>query len=459
MSSQMSRLGSCAILRRYSFCLIPRHSRRLSVHEFSNPFILAHAGMTSHAFSLVFLAFLLFSTGLQLWLKTRHLRHVAAHRNAVPADFAQHIDLAAHQKAADYTVAKAQFARWSILWDALVLAGLTVGGILGWLDGLSRHLGGHGVAAGLVLVALLSLLSGALSLPFSVYSTFVLEAQFGFNKTTPRLFVVDLIKSTLLGAVLGLPLIALVLWLMDAAGDLWWLYAWAAWVGFGLLVMAIYPTFIAPLFNRFTPLDDAALKARIDALLEKCGFAANGVFVMDGSRRSSHGNAYFTGFGKTKRIVFFDTLIERLEPLEIEAVLAHELGHFKRRHIIKRMVTMYGLGLLTLGLLGLLKSTSWFYGGLGVAQPSTAAALVLFFLALPVFTFPFGWIASRGSRQHEYEADEYAGDVSKGAALVSGLVKLYRDNAATLTPDPLHSLFYDSHPPAALRIAALKANV
>ncbi|QDQ28351.1 M48 family metallopeptidase [Chitinimonas arctica] len=413
--------------------------------------------MTSHAFSLIFLAFLIFSTALQLWLKTRHLRHVLAHRDAVPPDFAGQIDLAAHQKAADYTAAKMRFARLGVAWDALLLLGFTLGGGIRWLDAIAHQLAGPGLVAGLLLVVGLGILNGLLSLPFSLYSTFVLEARFGFNKTTPALFLIDLLKSTLLGAALGLPLIALVLWLMAAAGGLWWLYAWVAWVAFGLAMMAIYPSFIAPIFNKFTPLEDVALKDRIDALLQKCGFESNGVFVMDGSRRSSHGNAYFTGFGKTKRIVFFDTLVERLEPLEVEAVLAHELGHYKRRHIVKRLVTMYGLGLVTLAVLGLLKDADWFYAGLGVAAPSTATALVLFFLALPVFTFPFAWIASRGSRKHEYEADHYAAQVSSAGALISGLVKLYRDNAATLTPDPLHSLFYDSHPPATLRIAALRA--
>ncbi|GAB3247381.1 M48 family metallopeptidase [Chitinimonas naiadis] len=413
--------------------------------------------MTAHAFSLVFLFFLVFSTVLQLWLKTRHLHHVLAHRAAVPADFASQIELDAHQKAADYTAAKVRFGRIGIVWESLILAGFTLGGGVGWLDGKAHELAGNGVWAGLALIVGLTVVNGILSLPFSLYSTFVLEARFGFNKTTLGVFIADLIKSTLLGAALGLPLVALVLWLMDAAGSLWWLYAWAAWVTFGLVLMAVYPNFIAPLFNKFTPLADASLKDRIDALLKKCGFESNGVFVMDGSKRSSHGNAYFTGFGKTKRIVFFDTLIERLEPLEVEAVLAHELGHYKRRHIIKRMVTMYGMGLITLAILGLLKDAGWFYAGLGVAVPSTAAALVLFFLSLSVFTFPFGWIASRGSRKHEYEADHYAAEVSDAEALVSGLVKLYRDNAATLTPDPLHSLFYDSHPPAALRIAALRA--
>ena len=414
--------------------------------------------MTAHAFSFVFIAFLVFSTGLQLWLKGRHLRHIVAHRAAVPADFAGDITLEEHQKAADYTAAKVRFARVAIAWDAFILLEFTRGGVIAWLDSVAHHLAGQGIAAGLVLVAGVSLVSGLLGLPFLIYSTFVLEARFGFNKQTPMLFVVDLIKSTLLGAALGLPLVALVLWLMNAAGPMWWLYAWAAWVAFGVLMMAIYPTVIAPLFNKFTPLADEGLKARIDALLTKCGFASNGVFVMDGSKRSSHGNAYFTGFGKTKRIVFFDTLVERLQPLEVEAVLAHELGHYKRRHVIKRMVVMYVLGLVTMAVLGYLKGSDWFYAGLGVAQPSTAAALVLFFLVLGTFTFPFAWLASRTSRKHEYEADAYAAEVSSADALVSGLVKLYRDNASTLTPDPIHSLFYDSHPPASLRITALRAS-
>jgi STE24 endopeptidase len=382
---------------------------------------------------------------------------VIAHRAAVPADFAASISLEDHQKAADYTAAKVRFSRIMIAWDALILGAFTLGGGIAWLDRQAHALAGQGVGAGLALIAGLALVNGVLGLPFSLYATFVLEARFGFNKTTLGLWVADLVKSTLLGAALGLPLVALVLWLMDKAGVAWWFYAWAAWVAFGLLIMAVYPKFIAPLFNKFTPLADESLRTRIDALLAKCGFASNGVFVMDGSRRSSHGNAYFTGFGKTKRIVFFDTLVERLEPIEVEAVLAHELGHYKRHHIIKRMIMIYGTGFAMMALLGLLKNADWFYGGLGVTTPSTAAALVLFFLALPVFTFPFAWLSSYGSRKHEYEADAYAAEVSEARALISGLVKLYRDNANTLTPDPLHSLFYDSHPPAALRIAALHA--
>lgn len=413
--------------------------------------------MTAHAFRLIFIGFLVFSTAFQLWLKTRHLRHVLARRDAVPADFADGISLDEHRKAADYTVAKARFARVTLVWEAVLLLAFTLGGGIAWLDGVAHAVASGGVKAGLALFVGFSVVSGVLGLPFSLYSTFVLEARFGFNRMTLKVWLGDLVKGAVLSAVLGLPLAALVLWLMDVAGSAWWLYAWAAWVAFGLLVQALYPPFIAPIFNKFTPLDNAALKARIDALLTRCGFASNGVFVMDGSKRTSHGNAYFTGYGQSKRIVFFDTLVERLEPLEVEAVLAHELGHYKRRHIVKRLVVIYAMSFIALALLGVLKNAGWFYSGLGVQAPSTAAALLLFFLALPAFTFPFGWLTSYGSRKHEYEADAYAVEVSSGGALVSGLVKLYRDNAATLTPDPLHSLFYDSHPPASLRIAALRA--
>jgi len=412
--------------------------------------------MTPTLFTLIFLLALALTAVLQCWLKARQISHVLAHRDAVPAAFAAVIDLKSHQHAADYTVAKARFARLSALFDILVLLGLTLGGGIAALDSLAQRWAGNGIGGGLLLIALVMAVSGVLSLPWSLWSTFRLEERFGFNKTTPKLFIADLIKSTLLGLMLGMPLAGLVLYFLQAAGNIWWLYAWGAWVLFGLAVMAIFPTYIAPLFNKFQPLDNAELKARIDGLLGKCGFQSNGVFVMDGSRRSSHGNAYFTGFGKTKRIVFFDTLIERLQGDEMEAVLAHELGHFAHRHIIKRMLTTYTIAFFALALAGLLKNADWFYMGLGVATPSNAAFLLLFLFALPVFTFPLGWIGSRSSRKHEYEADQYAVAHASAEALESGLVKLYQDNASTLTPDPLHSLFYDSHPPAALRIAALK---
>lgn len=411
--------------------------------------------MTSSIFSLIFIAVLSFTTLLQLWLKTRHIRHVAAHRNQVPAAFAAAIDLASHQRAADYTIAKARFARASLVFEALVLLAFTLGGGIAALDGVAHQMAGDGIVGGLVLIALVSVVSSAVSLPWSIWATFRLEASFGFNKTTPAVFVGDLVRSAAVGAVLGLPLAAAVLYFLQAAGGWWWLYAWLAWVAFGVGLLLIFPKYIAPLFNKFTPLESPELRGRIDALLAKCGFAANGVFVMDGSRRSSHGNAYFTGMGKTKRIVFFDTLVERLQVHEIEAVLAHELGHFAHRHVVQRLVTMYGMAFVALAIAGLLYDAAWFYHGLGVPTPSHAAFLLLLLYVLPEFSFPIGALRSRVSRKHEYEADSYAAQHASAAALQSGLVKLYQDNAATLTPDPLHSLFYDSHPPAALRIAAL----
>lgn len=412
--------------------------------------------MSADTFTLVFLIALSCSVALQLWLKWRHRRHVLAHRDRVPAEFAAAIPLADHQKAADYTVAKIDFACIGVVWDALWLLLFTYGGGIAWLDELARSWTGGSLTGGLLLIVLLAVVNGALGLPFSLWSTFVLEARFGFNKTTPAVFFADLIKGSLLGAALLLPLAALVLWFLGHAGHLWWLYAWGAWLAFAVIMMAIGPNLIMPLFNKFTPLPDESLKARVESLLSRCGFKSNGVFVMDGSKRSSHGNAFFAGFGRTKRIVFFDTLLERLTPAQIEAVLAHELGHFVHRHVLKRLVAMFAMAFVMLALLGWVKNQGWFFEGLGVTSPSDAAALILFFLALPVFTFPFGWIGSYVSRRHEYEADRYAVAQTGREALVEGLVRLYRDNAATLTPDPLHSLFYDSHPPASLRIAAMK---
>lgn len=411
--------------------------------------------MTS--FSFVFLFALLAATGLQLWLKTRQLRHVAAHRATVPADYAALIPLEAHQKAADYTSAKTRFARWVLLWDAVLVWALTLGGGIGLLDAWARRVAGEGLMGGLLLFLALGAVTGLMGLPWSWWSTFRIEQRFGFNTMTPKLWVQDAIKGTLLSAALGLPLAALVLWLVTVSGPLWWLYAWIVWVVFVLLLQAIAPSVIMPLFNRFEPLADGPMRRRIEALLAKCGFASNGVFVMDGSKRSSHGNAFFAGIGAKKRIVFFDTLLDRLSEDEVEAVLAHELGHYAHRHVVKRMVVGFGVALGALALLGWLMAQPWFYSGLGVVHPSNAAAFALFFVALPVFTVPFAWIGSRASRSHEYEADRYAARHSSASALIAGLTKLYRDNAATLTPDPLHSLFYDSHPPAALRIAALRA--
>lgn len=419
--------------------------------------------MIDHAaaplFSSLFLAAVLLSLGLRLWLNHRQLRHVAAHRESVPPAFADRIGLAAHHKAADYTRARGLLGRIDLLVDTGWLLLLTWGGLLRWLDSFwSQHF--SGIAYGIALLFSVGLLSSLLDLPLSIYRQFVLEQRFGFNRMTPGLFVADLFKGAALSAVIGAPLLAAVLWLMGAMGEYWWLYVWLFWSAFNLLLMFIYPTWIAPLFNKFTPLPDGELRQRIEALLARCGFTSGGLFVMDGSRRSAHGNAYFTGFGRNKRIVFFDTLLEKLSPVETEAVLAHELGHFRLRHVPQRLILMFALSLAMLALLGQLLPAPWFYAGLGLdpatATGNTALALLLFFLALPVFTFPLTPLSSVLSRRHEYQADAYAHQHASSEALIQALVKLYEENAATLTPDPLHSLFYDSHPPAALRIAHLQ---
>ena len=416
--------------------------------------------MLSSAFSVSFVVFLLLTLGLRYWLARRHIGHVLRHRDAVPAEFAEKIPLSAHQKAADYTVAKTRFGLWAALWNTLVLTGFT---LLGGLQALSTallHATGPGMVHQILLIVAFAIVSGALDLPFSYYRQFVLEERFGFNKMTLGLWIADAIKGSLVGAVIGLPLVWVVLALMDRTGALWWLYAWLVWSGFQLLMMVLYPTVIAPLFNKFTPLADDKLKDRIEALMARVGFASKGLFVMDGSKRSAHGNAYFSGFGANKRIVFFDTLLSRLAPPEIEAVLAHELGHFKLKHIIKRIAVMFALSLAFLALLGWLKTQVWFYTGLGVmpllGQANDAMALLLFSLALPVFTFPFSPLTSITSRKHEFEADAFAASHSDARDLVSALVKMYEDNASTLTPDPIHSAFYDSHPPASVRIRQLR---
>lgn len=405
-------------------------------------------------FTLVFLAALLLSLALRLGLARRQIAHVQAHRGAVPAEFSARVSLEAHQKAADYTVARNRFSMAATLLEALVLLGFTLGGGIQALHGLWQEwLPDSPLGYGLGLIGSVTLISGAIDLPFAWYRQFVLEERFGFNRMTPTLFLTDLLKSTLLGAAIGAPVVLAVLWLMGSMGENWWLYVWLFWSGFNLLLLFIYPTWIAPLFNKFAPLEAGELKSRIEALLARCGFAASGLFVMDGSKRSAHGNAYFTGFGKNKRIVFFDTLLSRLSPVEAEAVLAHELGHFKRRHIVKRIALLFAMSLGFLWLLGQLMEAPWFYAGLGVSARNTALALILFFMVAPVFTFLLTPLSSLLSRRHEYEADAYAVEHADGEQLVAALVKLYEDNASTLTPDPLHSLFYDSHPPAALRIA------
>lgn len=418
--------------------------------------------MYSLTFSVLFIGFLLLTLLVRFWLSSRHIRHVLAHRSAVPAEFAEKIPLAAHQKAADYTVARTKFSILTLLINAAVLIGFTLLGGLQLLSSLLlQWLDGPGMVYQLCLIAAFAVISAVIDLPFDYYRQFVLETRFGFNKMTRSLFFADALKTGLIGAAIGLPLLWVILTLMAQAGSMWWFYAWLVWSGFQLLMLVLYPTVIAPLFNKFTPLDDDALRTRIEALMRRVGFASKGLFVMDGSRRSAHGNAYFSGFGAGKRIVFFDTLLARLAPHEIEAVLAHELGHFKLKHIVKRIVVMFAISLAFLALLGFLKQQSWFYTGLGVNPlmfgSNDAMALILFMLALPIFTFLLSPLSSLSSRKHEFEADAFAARHTNAQDLVSALVKLYEDNASTLTPDPLHSAFYDSHPPASLRIGKLHA--
>ena len=410
-----------------------------------------------NAFGLVFLTALLASAALRLWLGLRHIRHVAAHRAAVPAQFSGQINLQAHQRAADYTCAKTRLALASGALEVAIALGLTFGGGLEWLHQASSALFSEGIARGLTLLVLTMLVMTLAELPFSLYSTFRVEARFGFNKMTLALFWKDFFKGLLIGAALGLPLAAAVLWLMAQMGDTWWVYTWFTWMGFNILLLAIYPLWIAPLFNKFTPMDNPAVKERVDSLLARCGFKVKGLMVMDGSMRSSHGNAYFTGFGQSKRIVFFDTLLARLNPTEVEAVLAHELGHFKLKHVVKRIAWTFAASFFFLWLLGAVMDKPWFYAGLNVATPSTAMALILFFLVIPNFTFLLQPLLALYSRKHEFEADHYAAQHASAADLVSALTKLYKDNASTLTPDPLHSMFYDSHPPALARIGRLQA--
>jgi STE24 endopeptidase len=409
-----------------------------------------------HWFTQLFLLSLLLSTAVRSWLSQRQMQAVLNHREAVPAAFAGQIDLQAHQKAADYTVALGRLGRWDTLLDAIVVMGMTIGGGIEAIDRLwlPVHLPTlwHGTAVVLSTLLIMS----AIGLPLSVYRTFGIEARFGFNRTTFRIFVVDLLKGLVLSLALGAPLLYVILLLMERAGEWWWGYAWIVWVAFTLLVTWAYPTFIAPLFNKFTPLSDDTLKQRTEALLARCGFASKGVFVMDGSRRSVHGNAYFTGVGRNKRIVFFDTLIERLQAAEIEAVLAHELGHFKLHHVRSRLVLSLLMGLGGLALLGVLAAWPDFYRALGVQQPSAHTALLLFMLVLPPFTYFLTPLSAWWSRKHEFEADAFAAQFANANELADALVKLYRDNATTLTPDDLHSAFYDSHPPALIRIARLQ---
>ncbi len=419
--------------------------------------------MQSLWLSATFAAALLTTVALKFWLATRQMRHVAAHRAAVPAAFAATVPLAAHQKAADYTLVRSRFGLLTLAIGSAVLLGWT---LLGGLDALNTAVRDAvqprfgDMAYQLVLLAAFVLIGGLLDAPLEIYNTFRIEQRFGFNRMTWRLYLADAAKGLLLGALIGLPLAALVLWLMASTGAWWWLAAWLAWVAFQLLMLVIYPTLIAPLFNKFEPLPDESLKQRVQALMARCGFAVKGLFVMDGSRRSAHANAYFTGLGAAKRVVFFDTLLARLTPGEVEAVLAHELGHFKLRHVPKRMVTIFAVSLAALALLGGLSRQQWFYTGLGVTPnlgaPNDALALLLFLLALPPLGFLLMPLAARVSRRHEFEADAYACAQADGRDLASALLKLHEDNAGTLTPDPVYVAFYYTHPAASERLAALK---
>ncbi|MFN0164394.1 MAG: M48 family metallopeptidase [Burkholderiales bacterium] len=410
-----------------------------------------------NAFSWLFALFLALSTGLALWLATRHAGHVRAHRDQVPTGFGAVITPDAHRRAADYTVERTRFGMLETLVDAAVLLALTFGGGLQLLAEFTGRLP-QGYPRELGFVAAVVVVLGLVGLPFSWYRVFGIEQRHGFNRMTPALFVTDLIKGLALAAVLGAPFLMVILWFIESAGALWWLYAWLAYCSFQLLLLFLAPTFIMPLFNKFTPLEDSELKRGIEALLARCGFTSGGLFVMDGSKRSRHSNAFFSGFGAAKRIVLFDTLIHKLAPDEIEAVLAHELGHFRHRHIVKRIVVALTIGLVFFAILGVLLSEPWFHQGLGVTSAGPAMGLVLLTMVMPIFTFVLTPLTSIASRRHEYEADAYAASHTSAGALIGALTKIYNDNAATLTPDPLHSAFYDSHPPAGLRIGRLRGD-
>jgi STE24 endopeptidase len=413
--------------------------------------------VTVTVFIALFVTFVLAAMAWRVFLGVRQARHVQRHRDEVPPDFAAFVPLESHRKAADYTLDKQKVAMVeAIAIDAALLLFLTIGGGLAAIDRISANLFGDGTLRELATVYAVLGVGMLAVLPFDAYRTFVIESRYGFNRTTLAVFLADLAKGVVISLALGVPLLLLVFWFVRTAGNLWWFYTWLAWIAFTMLLVTIFPRWIAPLFNRFTPLEDGELRRRIQLLLERCGFRAEGLFVMDGSKRSSHGNAYFTGFGKTKRIVFFDTLMQRLTPEEIEAVLAHELGHFARGHIPRLLAVRFLLALTLLAALGWLYRESAFYHALGLSEPHIGAALAGFALLLPAFTFPFQPLASLIARKQEFEADAFAATHASATDLASALAKLYRDNASTLTPDPLHSLVYDSHPPASIRIAHLR---
>jgi len=412
-----------------------------------------------HIFTQLFLLALSLGLLIQLWLLWRHKQHVATHQNQVPPAFADSVSLDEHQKAARYTLARIKAAKFELILSTLLLLAWTLGGGLNWLHHAWDNSSLSPFSAGVAFILSTFLIMGLLDIPVSAWRTFTLEARFGFNRTTPHRFIMDLIIQTGLMLLIGTPLVWILLWIMSGVGSLWWLAAWAVWITFTLVMTWAYPTFIAPLFNKFKPLDDTELQDRIQQLLTRCGFSSNGIFVMDGSQRSSHGNAYFTGLGKSKRIVFFDTLLESLTADEMEAVLAHELGHFKRKHVLKRMLTMSFTSLLGLALLGWLSQQHWFYSALGMHQTSDAAALLLFLLVIPVFAQFLQPLSSWLMRKQEFEADDYAIEQASATAMIQALVKLYRENANTLTPDPLYSAYHDSHPPAPIRVSHIAASI
>ena len=411
-----------------------------------------------HNFTLLFLAMLLISTLMRLYLSHRQIRFVSQHSEKVPESFADNISLDDHQKAADYTITKVKFGRLPLFYDIALLLIWTLGGGLDWLDKNLIVLELSPILTGIGVILVYTFVSSLLDLPFSLYNTFVIEEKFGFNRTTIKTFITDMIKGSLLGLVIGVPLLYVILWLMEQSGEQWWIYTWLVISGFSIFMMWVYPTWIAPIFNKFEPLEEGETLNRITQLLNRCGFSSNGIFVIDGSKRSSHGNAYFSGFGRNKRIVFFDTLLKMLSDDELEAVLAHELGHFKKKHIIKGMAISFGTTLLALAMLAWLMKAEWFYTSLGISQASTYMALLLFTLVLPVFTFAFQPLFSIFSRKNEFEADAFAAEQTDAKHLIHALVGLYRENANTLTPDPVYSAFYDSHPPAPVRIAHLNAH-
>jgi STE24 endopeptidase len=411
--------------------------------------------------TLVFTVALLASLLLKFWLASRQVRHVAQHRNSVPAAFADKITLSAHQKAADYTITKSRFAVLELAWGAAVTLCWTLLGGLSLLNQVLLGQFGNGLVQQVALLAAFMVINGLIDLPFTLYQTFVIEQRFGFNKTSWKLWLQDLGKSSVLAVVIGLPLLTLVLWMMGATGAWWWLWTWGVWMAFNLLALLIYPTWIAPWFNKFKPLEDPELKDRVTQLMARCGFTSKGFYVMDGSKRSAHANAYFTGFGASKRVVFYDTLLQQLTPAEVDAVLAHELGHFKHRHILKRIASLFAVSLLGFALLGWLSQQAWFFTGLGVAPNMSGAndalALLLFMMVMPLMGTFLGPLFAHMSRKHEFEADAYAAVQTSGVALASALLKLYQDNASTLTPDPVYVKFYYSHPPASERLGRMQS--